>query len=169
MRQISGGIRVRIPQELDVVAFWSWNLNVVAFSPLKKRHGITMSWLICLRFSMLWRFSPRISMSWFFGLGIPMSWYMCLHGFICVITVKKKKSRIIMSIMLLKNISIVQIYATSICIMMHKQIRIINRILIHRKTSVLESFLNKVAGLKACDFMKKSSNPVFFLWILWNL
>ena len=28
---ISGGIRVRIPQELDVVAFWSWNLDVVAF------------------------------------------------------------------------------------------------------------------------------------------
>ena len=29
--KISGGIRVRIPQELDVVAFWSWNLDVVAF------------------------------------------------------------------------------------------------------------------------------------------
>ena len=28
---ISGGIRVRIPQELDVVAFWSWNLDVVVF------------------------------------------------------------------------------------------------------------------------------------------
>ena len=27
----SGGIRVRIPQELDVVAFWSWNLDVVVF------------------------------------------------------------------------------------------------------------------------------------------
>ena len=28
---VSGGIRVRIPQELDVVAFWYWNLNVVVF------------------------------------------------------------------------------------------------------------------------------------------
>ena len=28
---ISGGIRVRIPQELDVVAFWPWNLDVVVF------------------------------------------------------------------------------------------------------------------------------------------
>ena len=43
---LSGGIRVRIPQELNVVAFWSWNLDavvfqswnldVVAFCPLKK-------------------------------------------------------------------------------------------------------------------------------------
>ena len=28
---LSGGIRVRIPKELDVVAFWSWNLDVVVF------------------------------------------------------------------------------------------------------------------------------------------
>ena len=28
---ISRGIRVRIPQELDVVVFWSWNLDVVVF------------------------------------------------------------------------------------------------------------------------------------------
>ena len=144
---VSGGIRVRIPQELNVAAFWSqnldvvvcqsWNLDVVAFCPLKKRLGIMMLWLICLHFSMLWCFSPRIpmswffglgilmssffdfgiSMSWFFGLGIPMSWYMCLHGLVFVIIVKTKKSRIIMSIMQLKNISFVQIYATSICIM----------------------------------------------------
>ena len=32
-RGIPGGIRVRIPQELDVVAFWSWNLDVVVFQP----------------------------------------------------------------------------------------------------------------------------------------
>ena len=134
---VSGGLRVRIAQELDVVAFWSWNLDVVAFCPLKKRLGITMSWLICLRFSMSWffglgismswffglgismswLFGLGISMSWFFGLGISMSWYMCLHGLAFVIIVKTKKSRIIMSIMLLKNISVVQIYATSICIM----------------------------------------------------
>ena len=84
---VSGGLRVRIAQELDVVAFWSWNLDVVAFRPVKKRLGITMSWLICLRFSMSWCFSPRlsmsrifeslcrsfgISMSWFFGFGVPM-------------------------------------------------------------------------------------------------
>ena len=28
---LSGDIRVRIPQELNIVAFWPWNLNVVAF------------------------------------------------------------------------------------------------------------------------------------------
>ena len=28
---LSGGIRIRIPQELAVVAFWSWNLDVVVF------------------------------------------------------------------------------------------------------------------------------------------
>ena len=28
---ISGGIRVRTSQELNVVAFWSWNLDVVVF------------------------------------------------------------------------------------------------------------------------------------------
>ena len=93
---ISGGIRVRIPQELDVVAFWSWNLDVVvfqpwnldvvAFCPLKKCLGITMSWVNCLRFSMSWLFGLGISMSWFFGLGISMSWYMCLHGLVFVFT-----------------------------------------------------------------------------------
>ena len=57
---------------LDVVDFWSWNLDVVVYVP------------------------PR-----------PRS---------LVIIVKTKKSRIIMSIMLLKNTSVVQIYATSICI-----------------------------------------------------
>ena len=31
LRILSGGLRVRIPQELDVVAFWSWNLDVVVF------------------------------------------------------------------------------------------------------------------------------------------
>ena len=119
--------------------FLVMNLDIVAFCPLKNRLGITMSWPICLRFSLLYCFSPRtsmsrffglgISMSWFFSLGILMSWYMCLHGLVFVIIVKRKKSRIIMSIMLLKNISIAQMYATSICIMMHKQIRIANRIL----------------------------------------
>ena len=29
--QLSGGIRVRIPQKLHVVAFWSWDLDVVVF------------------------------------------------------------------------------------------------------------------------------------------
>ena len=88
--------------------------------------GISMSWFFSLQISMSWVFGLGISMSrffglgismsWFFGLGIPMSWYMCLHGLVFVIIVKTKKSRIIMSIMLLKNISVVQIYATSICI-----------------------------------------------------
>ena len=82
----SGGIMVRIPQKLDVVVFCSWNLDVVAFRPLKECLVITMSWLNCLFFSMSWCFSPRtsmsrffglgISMSCFFGLGISMSWYV---------------------------------------------------------------------------------------------
>ena len=63
--KVSGGIRVRIPQKLDVVAFWSWNLDIAAFCPLKN----------CLGISMLQFFGLRISMSWFFGLGISMSWY----------------------------------------------------------------------------------------------
>ena len=60
------------------MAFWSWNLDIVAFSTLKKHLGITMPWLICLHFSMPWCFSPRISMSRFFGLGISMSWFFGL-------------------------------------------------------------------------------------------
>ena len=77
LRLLSGGIRVRIPQKLDAVTFWSWNLDVVvfqpwnhdvvAFCPLKKCLGITMSWVNCLRFSMLW----------LFGLGISMSCGIC--------------------------------------------------------------------------------------------
>ena len=59
---LSRGIGVRISEEIDVVAscswnldvvvFYSWNLDVMAFCPLKKRLGITMSWLICLRCSI---------------------------------------------------------------------------------------------------------------------
>ena len=30
-KQLSEGIRIRIPQELDAVTFWSWNLDVVVF------------------------------------------------------------------------------------------------------------------------------------------
>ena len=98
---ISGGIRVRIPQELDVVAFWSWNLDVVvfqswnldvvAFCPLKKCLGITMSWFFSLGISMSWFFGLGISMSWFFGLGISMSWYVCLRGLVFVFIMKTEK------------------------------------------------------------------------------
>ena len=101
----------------------------MAFCPLQKRLGITMLRLICLRFLMLWCFSLQIMMSWFFGLGIPVSWYICLHDLVFIIIVKTKKSRIIIWIILLKNISIVLIYAISIWIMLHKRIKIINRIL----------------------------------------
>ena len=89
--------------DLSVVVFWSWNRDVVAFCPLKKRLGVTMSWLICLHFWMSWCFSPRISilwflglgisMSWFFGLGIQMSLYICLHGLVFVIIVKTKNCK----------------------------------------------------------------------------
>ena len=60
---VSRGIRVRIPQELDVVAFWSWtlnvvvfqswNLDVVAFCPLKKCLEITMLWVNCCGSSLV--------------------------------------------------------------------------------------------------------------------
>ena len=106
---LSGDIRVRNLQELDIVAFWSrnldvgafqsWKFNVMAFCPLKKGLGIMISWLICLHFSISWcpeSRSPRIlksqffgfeiSMSWFFGIGIPMSWYL-----VFIIIVKTKK------------------------------------------------------------------------------
>ena len=89
---LSGGIRVGILQKLDVVAFSSWNLNVMAFCPLKKCFGITMLGLNCLHFLISWCFSPWISMSQCFGLeismsccfGISMSWYMSLHGLVSV-------------------------------------------------------------------------------------
>ena len=90
----------KTPWNHDVVAYLSPFLDVVVFP-----------WI-----SMSWVFGLGISMSWFFGLGISMPWCMCLHGLVFVIIVKTKKSHIIMSIMLLKNISVVQIYATSICI-----------------------------------------------------
>ena len=53
------GIRARISQELDVVAFQSWKLDAVAFCPLKKSLGITMPWLICHRFLMSWCLVPE--------------------------------------------------------------------------------------------------------------
>ena len=89
---------------LDVVVFCSWNLDVVAFC----------SWNL------------DVAVFWSWNLE---SWYMCLHGLVFVIIVKTKKSRIIMSIMSLKNNSVVQIYTRSICIIYDKRIIIINRIL----------------------------------------
>ena len=133
---LSGGIRVRNLQELDVVAFWSrnldvvvfqsWNLNVMAFCPLKK-----MPW----NHDFLAYLSPFLDVVVFPNLVVPESWsrsFLVLEsrcrGFLVLesqcrgtsfslLSWKQKKSRIIMSIMLLKNISIDQIYATSICIM----------------------------------------------------
>ena len=107
----------RISQKLDIVVFQSWNPDVVAFCLLKKWLGmITMSWINCLCFSMSWCLSPRVSMSrlfglgismlWFFGLGISMSCFMCLHGLVFVLMQ-------IVLIILLKNILLIQIYATA--------------------------------------------------------
>ena len=73
---LSGGIRVRIPHELDVVAFWSWNLNVILFSL-----GILMSW-----FFVLWKNTLEsrcrglfVSVSWCHGVLVPK--YRC-RGFL---------------------------------------------------------------------------------------
>ena len=109
---LSGGIKVRIPQELDVAAFWSWNLDVVAFCRLKKCLGITMSWVNCLRFSMSRFFDLGISMSWFFGLGILMSYYICLQGLVFVFTKSIMPQRVKpMCIVKLANINLENIKA----------------------------------------------------------
>ena len=50
---LSGCIRVRIPQKLDVVTFWSWNLDVVVFCPLKKSRGLIVSVSRCRGFLVL--------------------------------------------------------------------------------------------------------------------
>ena len=96
-----------------------------------------MPWLICLRFSMSWFFGLGISMSWFFGLGISMSWFFGLGismiwffglwNLDVMVYVspwprfryhrENKKLTHNYAIMLLKNTLVVQIYATSICIM----------------------------------------------------
>ena len=122
---LSGGIVVRIPQELDVVVLFL---------------GISMSWLF-----VLWKNALEsqfrdlfVSVSRHRGASVSESWcrgFLVLEsrcrGFlvmesrcrgICASTAllllsswnqKKKK----MSIMLMKNISTVKIYATSICTM----------------------------------------------------
>ena len=99
---------------LDVVVFCSWNLDVVAFC----------SWNLDVVAFWSWNLDAAVFWSWTLE-----SWYMCLHGLVFAIIVKTKKSRIIMSIMLLKNNSVVQIYTRSICIIYDKRIIIINRIL----------------------------------------
>ena len=135
MVRISGSIRVRIPQKHNVVAVWScnlgvmvfqsWNLDVVGFCPLKKCLGITMSWFNCLRSSMLWCFSPRISMSRFLVFESRYRDFLVLGSRCCIYistasfsfsSWKQNKSSKNISIILLKNTSVIQIYATAICI-----------------------------------------------------
>ena len=109
--RLSGGIKVRIPQELDVVAFSSWNLDVVVFQSWNL--DVVAFWSWNLDVVAFWSWNLDVVAFWSWNLDVV---YMCLRGLIFVIIVKTKKSRIIMSIML-KNTSVVQIYATSICIM----------------------------------------------------
>ena len=69
-----------------------WNHDVVAYlSPL-------------LDVVVFWSWNLDVVVFWSWNLDVV---YMCLHGLVFVIIVKTKKSRIIMSIMLLKNISVV--------------------------------------------------------------
>ena len=126
----------------------------MAFCPLQKRLGTTMLRLICLRFLMLWCFSLQILMSWFFGLGIQVSWYICLHDLVFIIIVKTKKSRIIIWIILLKNISIVLIYAISIWIMLHNRIKIINRI--------LYSLVTFVQSMTTCKGSQNKTSTILY-------
>ena len=93
---------------LAVVVFWSWNLDVVIF------------WSWNLDVLVFWSWNLDVVVFWSWNLDVVV--YVPPRSRFC-------RSRIIMSVMLLKNISVVQIYATSICIMMHKRIRTINGIL----------------------------------------
>ena len=77
-----------------------WNHDVVAY--LSPFLDVVFFWSWNLDVVVFWSWNPDVVV-------------MCLHGLVFVIIVKTKKSSIIMSIMLLKNISIVQIYATSFC------------------------------------------------------
>ena len=101
----------KTPLNHDVVAYLSPFLGVMAFS----------SWTLDVVVFRSWNLDAVVFWSWNLDVVVFWSWnldvvYMCLHGLVFVIIVKTKKSRIIMSIMLLKNTSVVQIYATSICI-----------------------------------------------------
>ena len=79
-----------------------WNHDVMAYlSPF-------------LDVVVLWSWNLDVVVFWSWNLDVvvyvPLQPRFRYHR-------ENKKSRIIMSIMLLKNISVVQIYATSICIM----------------------------------------------------
>ena len=76
----------KIPWNHDVMAYLSLFLDVVVF------------WSWNLDVVAFWSWNPDVVV-------------YCLHGLVFVIIMKTKKLRIIMSIMLLKNILIVQIYA----------------------------------------------------------
>ena len=114
---------------LGISMSWFFSLGILMwlFCPLKKCHGMKMSWLNCLHLSMLWCFSsPWITVLWGFGLGILISCYFGLGSLRCSRCVlsssllfsswKQKKSRKIILIILLKNISIIQIYLYTVCI-----------------------------------------------------
>ena len=90
----------KTPWNHDVVAYLSPFLDVVVFQSLNL--DVVFFWSWNLDVVVFWSWNPDVVV-------------MCLHGLVFVIIVKTKKSSIIMSIMLLKNISIVQIYATSFC------------------------------------------------------
>ena len=127
MEELSGGIRVRIPQELesrcrgflssekmpwnhdvvaclspflDVVVFWFWNLDVMAFWSWNL--DVVAFWSWNLDVVVFWSWNLDVVVFWSWNLNVVI---MCLHGLVFVIMVKTKKPRIIMSIMLLKNIS----------------------------------------------------------------
>ena len=130
--RVLGDIRVETPQKLDFVVlqslnldgvvFQSWNLNIVAFCLRKKSLVIVMSWPIFSVSQCHGVLDPESRSRSFlvlesrycvlFGLGISMLWYMHLHSLLFVFIVKIDYFNIV-----LKNISIIRIYATAICIM----------------------------------------------------
>ena len=125
---LSGGIKVRIPQELNVVAFWS-SISVSWFFGL----GIAMSLLF-----VLWKNALEsrcrglfVCISWCRGVLVPESRYcgfLVLESWCCGVLVLESKchgiyastasfslsswkQKIGKQKLLLKNILIVQIYA----------------------------------------------------------
>ena len=76
-------------------------------------------------------------------------------------TCKKIKSKNLSSSIVSCWFLVYEVQKAAVCRCSSKQVflKICN---IHRKTAVLESFFNKVAGLKDCHFIKKRVQPRSF-------
>ena len=88
-------------------------------------YEITMPWLYCLSFSMLWCFSfPNLDFASFWSLNLDVVFFRSWDLYVVVYMSPRPRFRFhreisskIISIILLKNISIIQVYATAFYIM----------------------------------------------------